>query len=102
MENKITNEYALDELRRFSKMTPAELWDEYPERKQFEEKIVVDYANVKNNPSTVYNQFINYLQIPKRKPWVLDKICKRLRTSLDHNDPAGPNIHNNENTLENH
>lgn len=105
MKNEIVSEEkkALDELKRLSQMKPADLWEEFPERKQFKEKVVVDYDNAMADPIAVHTQFVNYVQIPKRKPWVLDKICKRLRDRLDQaNDPATLNIHNDENTLENY
>ena len=80
---KTDSDVALEKLKELSSLTPSQLWDIFPERKSFEEKVIVDYDNVMNDPSTVYTQFVNYVQIPKRKPWILDKICKELRRRLD-------------------
>jgi hypothetical protein len=30
----------------------------------------------------VLKQFVDYLHIPKRKPWIVDKICQKIREEL--------------------
>lgn len=82
MENVVTKEQAIKILEDLTNKTPGELWEMYPERLKFEEKIVVDYQQVKSNPDVVLEQFINYLHIPKRKPWIVDKLCQSIRQEL--------------------
>lgn len=100
--NEITKHGAIEELKRLSKKSPAELWDEFPERQKFEEKVVVDYETVNDNPQEVYTQFIKYLQIPKRKPWIVDKLCKNLRNELGVKLEDLPNKKNDHDILENY
>jgi hypothetical protein len=38
---------------------------------------------VKTEPDLVLKQFIDYLHIPKRKPWIVDKICQKIREELE-------------------
>jgi hypothetical protein len=83
MENQITKEKAKTILAELTNKTPGELWEMYPERIKFEEKIVVDFHKVKTEPDLVLKQFIDYLHIPKRKPWIVDKICQKIREELE-------------------
>ena len=83
MENQITKEKAISILAELTNKTPGELWEMFPERIKFEQKIVVDFHKVKTEPDLVLKQFLDYLQIPKRKPWIVDKICQKIREELE-------------------
>jgi hypothetical protein len=82
MENQVTKEKAVEILTELTSKSPGELWEMYPERLIFEQKIVVDYTKVKAEPDVVLEQFINYLHIPKRKPWIVDMLSQKIREEL--------------------
>jgi hypothetical protein len=92
MENQITKEQAKNILIDLTNKTPGELWEMYPERLKFEDKIVVEHQKVQTEPDLVLKQFIDYLHIPKRKPWIVDKICQSIRQELGL--PINQNKHN--------
>ena len=71
-----------EKLKELVQLTPEKLWELYPERTKFEEKIIVEIDKTTTQPELVLEQFIKYLQIPKRKPWIVDKLCKDLRKEL--------------------
>lgn len=98
--NEITKEQAVRLLTELTSKAPGELWEMYPERLKFEDKIVVEYQRVKDEPTLVLEQFINYLHIPKRKPWIVDKICQKIREEM--NLPATQNKKENGDILENY
>lgn len=80
--NDVTKEQAVRLLTDLTNKTPGELWEMYPERLKFEDKIVVEYQKVNNKPEEVLEQFINYLHIPKRKPWIVDNLCQQIRKEM--------------------
>jgi hypothetical protein len=82
MENVISKEQARNLLIELTSKTPGELWEMYPERVKFEDKIVVDFHKASTEPDLVLKQFVDYLHIPKRKPWIVDKICQKIREEL--------------------
>lgn len=100
----LTQNEATDKLKSLSSLKPSELWDIYPEREKFEEKIVVEYDKVNADPILVLDQFEKYLKIPKRKPWIVDKICKNIRREFGMEpDPASTiNLNQDENIVENY
>ena len=70
------------ELLRLCALAPTELWLLYPERIKYTEKVVVDFEKANDEPMLVHTQFINYLQIPVRKPWVVTFLCKHILLAL--------------------
>jgi len=72
-----------EELKKLIQQTPEQLWEKYTERITYKDKVVVEVEKVNEDPLLVYTQFINYLQIPVRKAYVVKKICQLLKQELD-------------------
>jgi len=73
-------------LREMSQMSPSQLWDVYPDRQKFEDKIEVECDKIEENPQLVYEQFMNYLKVPVRKPWIVSWLCKQIAKNLNESD----------------
>ncbi len=73
----------MEKLLELAKKTPAELWTLYPERVRYEEKIVVETEKSNTNPELVLEQLVKFIQIFKRKPYLLDRICRKIVKELE-------------------
>lgn len=74
----------MEKLKELAQLTPGQIWakDEYKQRQASEKKIMVDCENADKDPERVLAELEAYIRIPKRKPYLLKSLLRRIRIAL--------------------